>query len=66
MNEKVKAILPEPVEEKHLTFLDDLRESGVSNMLGAEAYLQAQFAVTRSDATTILMHWMESFEERHP
>ena len=63
---ELESQLPEGVEEEHLVYLDNLRESGVTNMWGAGAYLQSRFAVKRKDATTILMYWMESFEERHP
>ena len=47
-------------------YLDELRESGVTNMFGAAPYLQAQFDIGRSEAMTLLSEWMKTFGERHP
>ena len=57
---------PEIVTEAHLTYLDELRESGATNMFGSGSYVQAKFGVSKADAMTIVMYWMESFEERNP
>ena len=57
---------PELVEDQHLTYLDNLRKTGVTNMHGAASYLVGRFSLQRKDARTILTYWMESFEERHP
>lgn len=38
------------MKEKYLTFLDDLQETGVTNMLGAATYLDAEFPeLTKGD-----------------
>ena len=58
--------LPEFVTTEHLTYLDDLRESGDTNMMGAGEYIEDEFAVSRQEARHILMYWMKTFEERHP
>jgi hypothetical protein len=50
---------------EHLEYLDELRESGETNMFGAAPYLEIVFEVTRSQARTILKYWMETFTERH-
>jgi len=47
--------------EEHKVFLDDLRESGVTNMFGAAPYLQEEFGLDRRDAKDILIEWMKSF-----
>ena len=52
---------PEIVKDKHLVYLDDLRESGITNMFGAGSYLEGAFGLTRKEASTILVYWMESF-----
>ena len=52
--------------EEYFDFLDDLRESGVTNMFGATPYLIEEFGVDRSTAHKILTEWMRSFSERHP
>lgn len=54
------------VEDEHLTYLDELRESGVTNMYGAVPYLLKKFELGKREAETVLSYWMESFEERHP
>ena len=58
---------PSIVQDVHLTYLDDLRESGVTNMYGAGQYLFATFSeLERGEEATVLGYWMESFGERHP
>ena len=46
-------------------FLDNLRESGVTNMFGAGSYIQEEFGVTKYDANRFLTKWMDTFGERH-
>ena len=52
--------------EEYFEYLDQLRESGVTNMFGASPYLVNDFGVDRSTAQRILIEWMRSFDERHP
>ena len=47
---------------EYFSFLDILRESGVTNMFGAAPYLMHQFGVTRVEAVVILSEWMLSKE----
>jgi hypothetical protein len=47
-------------------FLDELRESGATNMFGAAPYIVEEFGVTRQEAKDLLLNWMQTFEERHP
>ncbi len=42
-------------------FLDDLRESGETNMFGAGPYLEAEFGLDRREARAVLKEWMDSF-----
>jgi hypothetical protein len=56
---------PEGVTDAHLAYLDELRESGVTNMFGAGPYLRHEFGVTQSEAHTILGYWMRTFAARH-
>jgi len=46
-------------------FLDDLRESGATNMFGAAPYIVEEFGVSRSEARQLLLNWMQTFTERH-
>ncbi len=57
---------PDFIEDKHLEFLDSLRETGITNMYGAGIYLMHQFDIERKNASKILSYWMKSFSERHP
>ena len=42
-------------------YLDDLRESGETNMWGAAPYLERNFALERKNARDVLGAWMETF-----
>ena len=53
---------PEFVTDEHLEYLDDLRESGETNMLSAYPYLEAWFDdLDRRDARKVLSYWTETF-----
>ena len=43
-------------------YLDTLRESGVTNMYGAGAYLQDRFGFSKQEAREFLKAWMEQFK----
>ena len=55
---------PAFVIEAHLEYLDDLRESGITNMFGAAPYLQQEFDIPMNEAKLILSYWMKTFGER--
>ena len=57
---------PDFVTEKHLKYLDGLRESGIINMFGAAPYVQANFELSRKEARQVLSYWMRTFSKRHP
>ena len=46
-------------------YLDELRESGVTNMYGAGEYLEEEFGLNKKTAKEVLVHWMKTFSERH-
>jgi hypothetical protein len=52
------------VKEQYFEFLDDLRESGVTNMFGAGPYLQTAFGLSRYEAKDIVIEWMQTFSQR--
>lgn len=56
---------PEYVTDEMLVFLDELRESGITNMFGATPYVEKRFNMKRKDASAVLFYWMETFSERH-
>jgi hypothetical protein len=49
------------VSEDHLKFLDDLRNSGETNMFGAAPFIIDRFGCTKDEARQILSYWMQSF-----
>ena len=51
--------------EKVFAFLDDLRESGVTNMFGARPYIMREFGYDGAMAGALLSEWMRTFGERH-
>jgi len=53
--------LPENVTTQHLKYLDTLRDSGVTNMFGASAYIVDRFGVDKREAKDILAFWMNSY-----
>jgi hypothetical protein len=52
---------PTIVTDEHLEYLDNLRESGVTNMFGAATYVAAKFDLDPTSSRRILKYWMESF-----
>ena len=58
---------PEVVTDEHLDFLDELRDSGITNMYGAGPYLLDEFPeLNKDEGSQVLRYWMKSFEDRHP
>lgn len=56
---------PSFVNENHLEFLDDLRESGETNMFGARPYLLEEFPdLSKQQAADVLSFWMATFPRR--
>jgi hypothetical protein len=46
---------------EYYQYLDALRESGVTNMYGAGAYLRDRFDLSKEEARDILTAWMKQF-----
>jgi hypothetical protein len=46
---------------EYFEYLEELRQSGQTNMFGASAYLQQEFGLGRYEARDILKQWMESY-----
>ena len=44
-------------------FLNRLRESGETNMIGAAPYVEMEFGVNRREARTIVSDWMSWVSE---
>ena len=52
---------PETVTDEQLEYLDDLRESGAINMVGAGRYLLHEYDISPGDAKEVLKYWMATF-----
>lgn len=67
IGDKVEEKRPEFVTEAMLEFLDELRESGPTNMYGATPYILMNFPDLEEDqAREVLLYWMHTFSVRHP
>ena len=55
--------LTDEPEKEYFLFLNDLRDSGKTNMFGATPYLQSAFDLEKKEAREILTRWMKSFSE---
>ena len=51
------------MKNEYFEYLNNLRDSGVTNMFGAGPYLQQAFGLTKYEARDILIQWMESFRK---
>ena len=57
---------PKFVKDEHLEFLDNLRESGITNMFGSSPYLREVYPrLTIEESTKVVAYWMKTFGERH-
>ena len=55
-----------PTQDEVNEYLDNLRESGVTNMYGAGPYVQEAFGLDRREAGKMVQEWMRTFSQRHP
>ena len=54
--------IDQATKDEMFDYLDDLRESGETNMFGASPYLQTEFPeLDKKTAISILSEWMKSF-----
>lgn len=59
MSEKVIKITKE--EKEMFDFLNNLRDSGATNMFGASPYLVEVFEIKEKEARKVLTKWMSNF-----
>ena len=52
---------PDIVRDRHLVYLDAVRDSGAMNMFGASGAISSKFGVDKETATKILVYWMETY-----
>lgn len=46
---------------EYFNYLNELRDSGETNMFGATPYLMDEFTLSQNEARDILGAWMDSF-----
>lgn len=46
----------------YFDYLDDLRESGETNMFGAGPYLMREFGIGRAESHLVLSAWTKTFD----
>lgn len=51
-------------EQEVFEYLDELQESGVTNMFGAGSYIVEEFGISKKEARTLLTKWIMTFSER--
>jgi hypothetical protein len=56
--------MPNDTKQEYFDYLNELRESGVTNMFGASPYLMDEFGLDKYEARTILSEWMHSFKDQ--
>lgn len=65
MDKQQEVVKPDFVTDEHLGYLDELRESGETNMFGARPYLMSEFPfLTEDEAAATLTYWMKTFGDR--
>tara|TARA_B100000780_G_scaffold235674_1_gene176342 strand:+ start:498 stop:770 length:273 start_codon:yes stop_codon:yes gene_type:complete len=58
---KIAKEITEEVKEV-FTYLNELRDSGVTNMFGATPYLVNEFGFDKRNASNYLILWMQSYK----
>ena len=55
---------PEKLLGEHMEYLNDLRDSGVTNMFGSASYLKEEFPdLSKQEARAIVSYWMYNFRK---
>ena len=49
--------------DKYFDFLEELRESGITNMFGAVPFIKEEFGISEEEGKEILEKWFKSFNE---
>lgn len=61
-NDTEKPDRPVFVDDEHLEYLDELRESGTTNMFGASHFIRLNWPeLSKRDSQAIVLYWMQAF-----
>jgi hypothetical protein len=52
------------IKEIYLGFLDNVRDSGKINMIGAAPYLAETFKLSKEESEQVLYYWMSTYTQR--
>ena len=50
--------------QEHADYLEELKESGKTNMFGAGIYIEREFCVNKREARKIVRAWMDTYDEQ--
>jgi len=50
-------------QQEYFDYLEELRQSGVTNMFGAAPFLQEEFGLDKHKAREVLSNWMKSYKK---
>ena len=56
-------MISEDMKDEVYEFLSDLRDTGVTNMLGSPPYLEAEFGFSRKEAAEWFKAWAASLSD---
>tara|TARA_R100000278_G_C5476432_1_gene166582 strand:- start:568 stop:777 length:210 start_codon:yes stop_codon:yes gene_type:complete len=48
---------------EYYVYLEELRQSGVTNMFGSAPYLREEFGLGRRESIKIVANWMDNYAE---
>ena len=56
-------IIFDEISNEVFLYLEELRESGVTNMFGAHQYVMEDFEISKALAIKLVKTWMDSYNE---
>ena len=56
-------IIFDEISNEVFLYLEELRESGVTNMFGAHQYVMEDFEISKTLAIKLVKTWMDSYNE---
>ena len=58
--------MDEDLKQRVFSYLDTLKDTAVTNMVGAGPWVENAFDLDKKEANVFLREWMETYAERHP
>ena len=52
--------MTQQLEKEVFTYLNELRDSGVTNMFGATPYIQEEFSLDKKTAKDLFIQWIKN------